>query len=199
MDEPDSLYHLMASLRVLPGVGIKTSQRMALQLLSPRHRGEARQLAEALLQALEKVCRCSRCRMLSEAALCRYCSSGKRDNSQICVVENDADVLALEKTNYQGSYFVLQGYLSPLDGITPQDLGIDLLLARLEEDLCKELILATNLTVEGETTAHYIREQLAHKELAISRIAHGVPMGGELEYMDGSTLGLALMERRAYR
>lgn len=199
MAEPDSLYHLMASLRVLPGVGLKTSQRMALQLLSSRHREEARQLAEALLQALEKVRRCRRCRILSEAELCRYCASGKRDTSQICVVESDSDVLALEQTDYQGVYFVLQGYLSPLDGVTPQDLGIDLLLSRLNEESCKEVILATNLTVEGETTAHYIKERLANTKLKISRIAHGVPMGGELEYMDGSTLSLALMERKAYQ
>lgn len=199
MSEPDSLHHLMASLRVLPGVGFKTSQRMALQLLSASHRGEAKQLADALLQALEKVRRCSRCRMLSEADICRYCASAKRDTSKICVVESDSDVLALEKTDYQGSYFVLQGYLSPLDGVTPQDLGIDLLLSRLNEGSCEEVILATNLTVEGETTAHYIKERLANTKLKISRIAHGVPMGGELEYMDGSTLGLALLERKVYQ
>ena len=156
-------------------------------------------MAEALLQALEKIRHCERCRMLSEAGLCHYCRSDKRDVSQICVVESDSDVLALEKTNYRGSYFVLQGYLSPLDGVTPEDLGIDLLLTRIREKTCKEVILATNLTVEGETTAHYIKERLADTDLKISRIAHGVPMGGELEYMDGSTLGFALLERRIYQ
>lgn len=193
-----SLSRLMVSLRVLPGVGFKTSQRMALHLLSERHRDKAMQLAQALSEAAERIRQCERCRMLAEEPLCAYCQSDRRDTRQICVVESYSDVIALEKTDYRGCYFVLQGYLSPIDGITPQDLGIDLLLDRLEKESFQEVILATNLTVEGEATAQYIKERVANLPVKTSRIAHGVPMGGELEYMDGSTLGLALMERREY-
>lgn len=193
-----SLNQLMASLRILPGVGFKTSQRMALHLLSERHRDKAVQLAQVLSEAIERIKQCELCRMLTENPRCTYCQSDRRDAWQICVVEGYSDVIALEKTDYRGRYFVLQGYLSPMDGVMPQDIGIDLLLGRLKEEQFKEIILATNLTVEGEATAHYIKERLADLPIKVSRIAHGVPMGGELEYMDGSTLGLALMDRREY-
>lgn len=193
------MQQLMSSLRILPGVGLRTSQRMALHLLAHRNRENALQLAKSLTEALEKSVHCELCRMLTEQAVCSYCQSSRRQAEQICVVETHADVLALEQTSYEGRYFVLQGYLSPLDGIAPEDLGIDLLLRRVQEENFEEIILATNLTVEGEATSHYIKEQLTDQNLKISRIAHGVPMGGELEYMDHSTLGLALLDRRDYR
>lgn len=194
----DSLSQLMLALRMLPGVGPKTSQRMALHLLLERNKSNALQLAKSLSEALERIGHCVLCRMLTEGSVCGFCSSDRRRAEQICVVESHSDVLALEQTDYQGRYFVLQGYLSPLDGITPQDIGIDLLLSRTEKEMFEEIILATNLTVEGEATAHYIKERLPKGKLKISRIAHGVPMGGELEYMDGPTLGLALVDRRDY-
>lgn len=193
-----SLHQLISSLKMLPGVGMRTSQRMALHLLAARNRDNALQLAQSLATALQCVSPCERCRMLTEERICLYCRSDRRQANQICVVESQGDVLALEQTDYQGHYFVLQGYLSPLDGVTPEDLGIDMLVDRIQKELFSEVILATNLTVEGETTAHYIKEQLAGAPVKISRIAHGVPIGGELEYMDGSTLGLALLDRRDY-
>ena len=193
-----NLHQLMQSLQIMPGVGLRTSQRMALHLLAERNRKKARQLAQSLLSALDQIGHCKFCRMLTEFPVCAYCQPGRKQPEQICVVENHGDVLALEQTNYQGHYFVLQGCLSPLDGVTPKDLGIDLFLSRVREGGFREVILATNLTVEGETTAHYIKERLTGFDVTISRIAHGVPMGGELEYMSGSTLGLALLDRRDY-
>lgn len=188
----------MTQLRVLPGVGLRTSQRMALHLLASQNRDKALKLAHTMIQALDQIGNCRLCRMLTEEDICAYCQSNRIQSEQICVVESYSDVLALEQTNYRGCYFVLQGYLSPLDGITPEDLGIDLLLTRLQQEKFREVILATNLTVEGETTAHYLKGQLSDKDLKISRIAHGVPMGGELEHMDGPTLGMALLDRRDY-
>ncbi len=191
------LQELMTRLRVLPGVGLRTAQRMALHLLTASHRNDAHELAQALQSALDSIGNCRLCRMLTEDDVCTWCRSEERaEPAQICVVENYGDALAIEQTNYQGRYFVLQGCLSPLEGITPKDLGIDLFIQRVQEGGFKEVILATNLTVEGETTAHYLREQLAGMQLKISRIAQGVPMGGELGYMDGPTLGLALLDRR---
>lgn len=199
MAEPESnLHQLMQSLRIMPGVGLRTSQRMALHLLAEHNREKAKQLAQSLMNALDQVGHCKLCRMLTEFPVCVYCQPGRKQPEQICVVENHGDVLALEQASYRGHYFVLQGYLSPLDGVTPKDLGIDLLLSRVCNGGFREVILATNLTVEGETTAHYIKEQLTNFDVKISRIAHGVPMGGELEYMSGSTLGLALLDRRDY-
>lgn len=193
-----SLQQLISALKMLPGVGMRTSQRMALHLLAERNRDNAMQLAQSLATALQRISPCERCRMLTEERVCLYCRSDRRQPNQICVVESHSDAMALEQTDYRGHYFVLQGYLSPLDGVTAKDLGIDILVDRIQKEAFAEVILATNLTVEGETTAQYIKEQLADEPLKISRIAHGVPIGGELEYMDGSTLGLALLERRDY-
>ena len=186
---------LIESLRCLPGVGPKSAQRMAFQLLEHDREG-GRQLAAILAQAMDRVGNCSECRTLSEEAVCSLCASQRRDRSQLCVVETPADVQALEQaTGYQGLYFVLMGHLSPLDGIGPEALGLDLLEARLASGEVKELILATNPTVEGEATAHFISEMARVHGIRATRIAHGVPMGGELEYIDGGTLSHAFAGR----
>jgi len=186
---------LIESLRCLPGVGPKSAQRMAFQLLEHNREG-GRQLATALAQAMDRVGNCSDCRTLSEDAVCALCASARRDRSLLCVVETPADVQALEQaTGYQGLYFVLMGHLSPLDGIGPAALGLDLLESRLAAGEVKELILATNPTVEGEATAHFISEMARVHGIRTTRIAHGVPMGGELEYIDGGTLSHAFAGR----
>ncbi|MDP6198156.1 MAG: recombination mediator RecR [Porticoccaceae bacterium] len=188
---------LIDALRVLPGVGAKTAQRMALQLLERDKDGAAR-LAEAIVEAVEKVGRCRVCRTLTENDLCEICSNSRRNNAQICVVENPADLYAIEQAgSFQGKYFVLLGHLSPIDGIGPEQLGIDQLIERLISDQVSELILATNLTVEGEATAHFIADKAKALGVSVSRIAYGVPMGGELEYVDGGTLNMALQSRKA--
>jgi len=188
---------LIESLRCLPGVGPKSAQRMAFHLLEYNRDG-GRQLAEALSMAMEQVGNCSECRTLSEETVCSLCSNDQRDRSLLCVVETPADVQALEQsTGYQGVYFVLMGHLSPLDGIGPEALGLDLLETRLSSGEVKELILATNPTVEGEATAHFLGELVARRGIRASRIAHGVPVGGELEYVDGGTLAHALAGRQA--
>ncbi len=167
--------------------------------LLERDRDGGRQLAQALIQGLEGIGNCSRCRTLSENAICDHCASPKRDDSLLCVVENPTDLLALEQSgSYRGRYFVLMGHLSPLDGIGPTDLGLDLLDRRLAEEPVSELILATNPTIEGEATAHYISEMARTHGIVCSRIAHGVPLGGELEYVDSSTLGHAISGRQRY-
>ena len=187
---------LIESLRCLPGVGPRSAQRMAYHLLE-HNRDGGRQLAEILAQSMEQVGNCSDCRTLSEDARCALCANERRDRSQLCVVETPADVQALEQsTGYQGLYFVLLGHLSPLDGVGPEQLGLDALEARLASGEVSELIIATNPTVEGEATAHFISE-LAHAcGITATRIAHGVPMGGELEYIDGGTLSHAFASRR---
>jgi len=187
---------LIESLRVLPGVGPRSAQRMAYHLLE-HNRDGGRQLAEILALAMEQVGNCSDCRTLSEETRCSICANDRRDRSKLCVVETPADVQALEQsTGYQGLYFVLLGHLSPLDGIGPEQLGLDRLEARLASGEVAELIIATNPTVEGEATAHFISE-LAHAcGITATRIAHGVPMGGELEYIDGGTLSHAFASRR---
>ncbi len=188
---------LIDALRVLPGVGAKTAQRMALQLLERDKDGAAR-LAEAIVEAVEKVGRCRVCRTLTENDLCEICSNSRRNNAQICVVENPADLYAIEQAgSFQGKYFVLLGHLSPIDGVGPEQLGIDQLIERLISDQVSELILATNLTVEGEATAHFIADKAKALGVSVSRIAYGVPMGGELEYVDGGTLNMALQSRKA--
>lgn len=187
---------LMASLRCLPGVGPKSAQRIALHLLE-RDRPGASRLAQSLQQAVEGVGRCSRCRTLTEQAVCATCANSRRDNSLLCVVETPADVLAIEQSGtYQGKYFVLMGHLSPIDGIGPRDIGLDVLAERLQQEPVAELILATNPTVEGEATAHYIAELARTAGVKVSRIAHGVPLGGELEFIDGGTLAHAFISRR---
>ena len=190
------LKRLMGALRCLPGVGPKSAQRMALHLLE-RDREGAALLVSALSEALERVGHCQTCRTLSETTECTLCSDTRRDASQLCVVENPADVLALEAvTGYQGRYFVLMGRLSPLDGIGPEDLGLMELGQRLASGRVRELILATNPTVEGEATAYYIAELARESAVKVTRIARGVPVGGELEYVDGGTLARAFAARR---
>jgi recombination protein RecR len=187
---------LMSSLRCLPSVGPKSAQRMALHVLE-RDREGAERLAKALLTAVEHVKRCERCRTLTEQALCGICNNSRRDNTLLCVVETPADVLAIEQSGtYQGKYFVLLGHLSPIDGIGPEDIGIDQLMHLLQQEPISEVILATNPTVEGEATAFYISERAKHMNVIVSRIAHGVPLGGELEFIDGGTLSHAFASRR---
>lgn len=188
----------MSSLRCLPGVGPKSAQRMALHLLE-RDRVGAERLAQSLHQAVEGVGRCQRCRTLTEQELCGICNNARRDNTLLCVVETPADVLAIEQAgNYQGKYFVLLGHLSPIDGIGPEDIGVDQLLQLLQCEPIQEVILATNPTVEGEATAYYISERAKNLDVTVSRIAHGVPLGGELEFVDGGTLAHAFSSRRNF-
>ncbi|MGM0411732.1 MAG: recombination mediator RecR [Pseudomonadota bacterium] len=187
---------LMEALRTLPGVGPKSAQRMAYHLLE-RDREGARNLAGALTAAVEKVGHCQRCRTLSETEFCALCADPGRDRSLLCVVESPADVEAMEQyTDYRGLYFVLGGHLSPLDGIGPEAIGLDRLEALLEEGEVAEVVLATNPTVEGEATAHYIGELVRPRGITITRIAYGVPLGGELEYVNGDTLSHAFSGRR---
>jgi recombination protein RecR len=191
-----SLSRLIEALRELPGVGPKTAQRMAFHLLQEGRPG-AQSLATALGAALGAVRRCRRCRMLTEDELCSICASTQRDPTLLCVVESPADVVAVEQSgSYRGRYFVLMGHLSPLDGIGPEQLGARELEALLVGGEVHELILATNPTVEGEATAHFLGELAARRGIRASRIAHGVPMGGELEYVDGSTLAHAFSGRQ---
>lgn len=187
---------LIDALRILPGVGLKSAQRMALQLLEKNREGAFR-LAEAVTEAATKVGKCQQCRTLTEHELCNICSNPARLDSQLCVVESPADLFAIEQAGgYRGKYFVLLGHLSPIDGIGPEQLGIDKLVERLQSKQVNELILATNLTVEGEATAHFIADKAKSLGVEVSRIAYGVPMGGELEYVDGGTLNLALQSRK---
>ena len=187
---------LIDALRILPGVGVKSAQRMALQLLEKNREG-AFKLAEAVTEAATKVGKCQQCRTLTEHDLCNICSDPARSDSQLCVVESPADLFAIEQAGgYRGKYFVLLGHLSPIDGIGPEQLGIDKLIERLQTNQVNELILATNLTVEGEATAHFIADKAKSLGVEVSRIAYGVPMGGELEYVDGGTLNLALQSRK---
>jgi recombination protein RecR len=190
-----TLARLIDALRCLPGVGPKSAQRMAFYLLE-RDRDGGRALAESLAEALNAVGHCKRCRMLTESELCSICASAGRDAAQLCVVESPADVVAIEQSGgFRGRYFVLMGHLSPLDGIGPAELGLDEFERVLGEGEVREVILATNPTVEGEATAHYLGELALRRGLKASRIAHGVPVGGELEYVDGGTLAHALAGR----
>ena len=186
---------LIEALQILPGVGSKSAQRMAFYILQHNRQG-AKNLALVLEKAMQKVGQCGACRTFSEETYCGLCMDERRDRTLMCVVETPADVLAVEKTaGYKGYYFVLHGRLSPIDGIGPDDLGISLLLERAQSLGIKELILATNPTVEGEITAHYISEAMSDKDVLITRIAHGVPIGGELEYIDGGTIAHAFNGR----
>ena len=189
------LSELIDALRCLPGVGPKSAQRMAYHLLQ-RNRQGALQLAESLNKAADQIGQCQQCRTLTEQEVCSLCSSSTRDRSQLCIVESPADVPNIEQaTAYKGLFFVLMGHLSPLDGIGPADIGLDKLAQRLDEGEVKEVILATNPTVEGEATAHYIAELVTARNIKVTRIAHGVPMGGELEYVNGTTLSRAFDAR----
>lgn len=190
--------NLIEALRCLPGVGPRSSQRMAYHLLE-RNREGGRRLSSALLEAMDRVKHCQRCRTFTEEDICRICSNSGRRQDQICVVESPSDVLAIESTaSYRGTYFVLMGHLSPLDGIGPDELGLPELENRLKEENFKELILATNPTVEGEATAHYIYELCQQTGINVTRIAHGVPLGGELEYVDGGTLAHSFSGRQKF-
>jgi recombination protein RecR len=197
MQHAAPLAKLIDALRALPGVGPKTAQRMAFHLLQSG-RGGARTLADALTVGLASIGRCKRCRMLTDADLCSICSAAQRDSSLLCVVESPADVVAVEQSgSYRGRYFVLHGHLSPLDGVGPDDIGAREFEALLDSGEVREVILATNPTVEGETTAHYLGERAAERRIQASRIAHGVPIGGELEYVDGGTLAHAFAGRHS--
>lgn len=188
---------LISALRCLPGVGPKSAQRMVLHLLEHNREGAAR-LARSLDKAIEGVGRCQRCRTLTEQTVCGICDNPRRDGSVLCVVETPADVVAIEQAGgYQGKYFVLLGRLSPIDGIGPEEIGMDHLVNQLKTGEVNEVILATNPTMEGETTAFYISERAKELGVAVSRIAHGVPLGGELEFVDGGTLAHAFSSRKA--
>ena len=196
MGEPSALERLKQALRKLPGVGPKSAQRMAFYLLG-RDPDAARQIADALIAALAQVRHCRRCNNFSEDELCAICASARRNPALLCVVESPADLVSLEQAGiYNGMYFVLMGHLSPLDGIGPDELGVPRLEALLASEPIKEVILATNLTVEGEATAHYVGELARARGILATRIAHGVPVGGELEYIDRGTLARALTGRR---
>ena len=192
-----SLDDLARALRCLPGVGPRAAQRMALHLLQ-HDRAGARDLARALEQATQQVRHCARCNTFTEDAVCALCRSGKRDQSLLCVVETPADLAMVEQTQaYDGLYFVLMGRLSPLDGIGPREIGLEALITRAADPAVREVILATNFTNEGEATAYTIAGLLAARGLAVSRLARGVPVGGELEYVDAGTLAQALRDRRS--
>lgn len=192
-----TLARLIDSLRCLPGVGPKSAQRMAFHLLE-RDREGGRGLSQALAEAIRTVGHCKRCRMLTESDLCTTCASDQRDGTQLCVVESPADVVAIESSGgFRGRYFVLMGHLSPLDGIGPAELGLDDFDRLMAGGEVREVILATNPTVEGEATAHYLGTLALRQGLQVSRIAHGVPVGGELEYVDAGTLAHALAGRTA--
>lgn len=189
------LNDLINALRCLPGIGRKSAQRIAYHLLQ-RDRDGARHLSNVLIEAMEHIGYCERCRTFSEEKICTLCKSHKRDRSLLCIVESPADVFAMEEAGYSGLYFVLMGHLSPLDNIGPDDLGLDRLGSLLDAGETREVILATNPTVEGEATAYFIGEMVRKRSLHVTRIAHGVPMGGELEYVDSNTLSHALAGRR---
>ena len=195
-DKPAALEELIQALRCLPGVGPKSAQRMAYHLLQ-RDRQGAERLSAALSGSVERIRHCARCTTFTEAEVCGLCSSARRDASLLCVVETPGDLLMMEQSqSYAGLYFVLMGRLSPLDGIGPREIHLDRLVRRATDGHVAEVILATNFTVEGEATAHYISELLAGKELRITRIARGLPVGGELEHVDAGTLAQAVLERR---
>ena len=190
-----AINELIEALRCLPGVGPKSAQRMTLHLLE-RDRLGGKALSQALADALARVGRCERCQNFTELSICELCGDQRRDHSLLCVVETPADVIAIEQSaSFRGIYHVLMGHLSPLDGIGPEEIGLGVLEARFDSESITEVILATNPTVEGEATAYYIAERARQRGLKITRIAHGVPLGGELEYLDSSTLAHALSGR----
>jgi recombination protein RecR len=196
MEKPAALEELIQALRCLPGVGPKSAQRMAYHLLQRDQKG-AERLASGLTEALGRIRHCGRCNTFTEAEVCALCASPRRDPSLLCVVESPGDLLMMEQSqSYAGLYFVLMGRLSPLDGIGPKEIHLDRLARRVTDGVVKEVILATNFTVEGEATAHYVSEMLGGKGLAVTRIARGLPVGGELEHVDSGTLAQAVLERR---
>jgi len=196
MDKPAALDELIQSLRCLPGVGPKSAQRMAYHLLQRDPKG-AERLSRSLGDALSRIRHCLRCNTFTESETCSLCASPRRDASLLCVVESPGDLLVMEQSqSYAGLYFVLMGRLSPLDGIGPREIHLDRLARRATDGVVREVILATNFTVEGEATAHYISEMLGGKGITLSRIARGLPVGGELEHVDSGTLAQAVLERR---
>ena len=196
MSDTSTLEALVQALRRLPGVGVKSASRMAFHLLQ-NDRAGAEQLSRALHEASTRIRHCERCNTFTEAELCALCSSDKRDPRQLCVVEMPADLLMMEQARcFHGLYFVLMGRLSPLDRLGPKDIALEKLLARAQDGVVEEVILATNYTVEGEATAHYIAQRLKAVGLTVSRIARGLPVGGELEYVDSGTLAQSFYERR---
>jgi recombination protein RecR len=196
MADEQSISRLKEALRRLPGIGPRTAQRIAFHMLE-RDREGAKMLAQALIDATGRVNHCQRCNNFSEVDICNMCSSGKRDANQLCVVETPADLDTIEQAGaYAGLYLVLMGHISPLDGIGPEQLAVNLLLRNVEKHPIREVILATNLTMEGEATADYLTTLLEDRNVTISRLARGVPVGGELEYMDPNTLNQAFSDRR---
>lgn len=196
MNLSPAIDELVDALRCLPGVGPKSAQRMALQILE-RNKAGGERLSRALSSALASVGHCASCRTLTEEKLCRLCASSSRDSSLCCVVESPADIFAIEQAgSYRGRYFVLMGHLSPIDGIGPEQLGLENLFTRVEQGEIRELIIACNPTVEGDATAYYIADSLQDENVIVTRIAHGVPVGGELEYVDSGTLSHALAGRK---
>ena len=196
MKNSPALEQLIDGLRCLPGVGPKSALRMAYYLLQ-RDRTGANTLALSLQNALQVLGHCTSCNNFSESTLCQLCTAENRDSSQLCVVEMPTDLMMMEQTHsYNGMYFVLMGRLSPLDGIGPKEINLDKLIKRAQDGVVNEVILATNYTVEGEATAHYISELLKTRNIAVSRIARGLPMGGEIEYVDSGTLSMALLGRK---
>ncbi len=194
---PSGLEALIEALRCLPGVGPKSAQRMAYHLLQHDRKG-AQRLGDAVLHALTSIRHCRRCNTFAEEEICERCASARRDLSLLCVVETPVDMNMMEQTHaYQGLYYVLMGRISPLDGVGARELGLEQLLSRILDGVVREVILATNYTNEGEATAHYITAMLKPKGISVTRIARGVPVGGELEYVDSGTLAQALRERRA--
>ncbi|GAB3549115.1 recombination mediator RecR [Noviherbaspirillum agri] len=197
MKSPSSLDFLTEALRRLPGVGPKSAQRMAYHLMQHDRDGAAL-LGRALTQAVEKIRHCAKCNTFTEHEVCEMCVNPERDAHLLCVVETPADLLMIEQTlTYKGLYFVLMGHLSPLDGIGPKDIHLEKLIARAKDGVVEEVVLATNFTNEGEATAHYISETLKVRGLKVSRLARGVPVGGELEYVDAGTIARAMLDRRA--
>lgn len=197
MKSPSSLVFLTETLRRLPGVGPKSAQRMAYHLMQHDREG-AEQLGRALTQAVDRIQHCAQCNTFTENEICETCSDSERDASLLCVVETPGDQVMIEQTlTYKGLYFVLMGRLSPLDGIGPKEIHFEKLMARATDGIVKEVVLATNFTNEGEATAHYISETLKARGLKVSRLARGVPVGGELEYVDAGTIARAMLDRRS--
>lgn len=196
MIQQSLLEKLVEALRCMPGIGKKSAQRIAYQLLQ-RDRDAAKHLSRLLGEAMEKIGHCERCRTYTENTLCQLCENKKRDDSILCIVENPSDVDSIEEANYRGRYYVLLGHLSPLDGIGPDDIGLNELPRLLDDEELNEVILATSSTVEGEATAHFISEMVKVRGKTVSRIAHGVPMGGELEYVNSLTIAHAINGRKA--
>tara|TARA_B100001029_G_scaffold6843_1_gene4829 strand:- start:9062 stop:9664 length:603 start_codon:yes stop_codon:yes gene_type:complete len=195
-NEETLLAQLIQSFKILPGIGEKSAQRMAFYLLEKNREG-GNNLAKLISTSMEQIRNCSTCRNLTEEVECEICSNEKRDKNLLCVVENPTDVIAIESSgSFKGKYFVLMGRLSPIDGITPENLGIPMLIERINNSDIKEIIIATSPTVEGDATSFYINDQIKDETVLVSRIAYGVPMGGELEYVDNTTLSRAIQGRR---